>query len=322
MKFQEVLKHCILVAVMFGLAGSVQAQPTMTAELAKQDRLPADNPYCGAYGITSGRELVVLPLSSSDDYDPLVPSCVDIDLSSVTALPDGRKAPNFDDGNDVGVVDWVLVEVRAAEAGTEAGSFDSGTVMAQIPALLLSSGLVVDAMKFFSELDGTARTTCATVGAEACADADVDVPADAFPVGQDIRLVLRHRNHLDVMSASTVPDTAGVREVDFSVTANIFTPAGRTSVWQFEDGVTSGTLARILQSYPNSAFMVPGDTDGDGNVRPGDVTGPTGYVSAEVRARVYASADTNLDDRVRPNDVTERGYVTARSGGATRSYVP
>ena len=52
MRFQEVLKHCVLVAVMFGLAGSAMAQeaiPTMKTNLAESGALPRIDPYCGKY---------------------------------------------------------------------------------------------------------------------------------------------------------------------------------------------------------------------------------------------------------------------------------
>ncbi len=73
---------------------------------------------------------------------------------------DAVSAPNFGrrtNGINVGVVDWVLVEVRAAAADTAASEFDGDTVTVQIPALLLSNGVVVDAVKFFGDLDDAAE---------------------------------------------------------------------------------------------------------------------------------------------------------------------
>ena len=119
------------------------------------------------------------------------------------------SSPNFVGldaaGVDVGVVDWVLVEVRAAPVDTSPANFGGDTVTVQIPALLLSNGLVVDAVKFFGDgLDDAARTACATSGGS-CNDADVEVPAAAFPPDRpDVRIVIRHRNHLDVMSSNVV----------------------------------------------------------------------------------------------------------------------
>ena len=309
MKFQEVLKYCILVAIMFGLAGSVQAQ-SMAVTLSQMESLNASDPYCNAYpaAITTATRDAV----GEDGVDP---GCV-----STTLL----EAPNFavqdGDGNNVGVVDWVLVEVRAAEADAPAAEFTTFTV--QIPALLLSNGLVVDAAKF-AELDEAAKTVCATVGSS-CDDADVEVPAAAFPDEQDIRLVLRHRNHLDIMSAEAVEEEGGVRSVDFSSVTSSYSPSAAVPVvWSYND-TQVGDLARILQPYPGVAFMVPGDTDGNGVVEPTDVTGVTGYTGAFINGNTsgYQRADTSMNNVVEPNDVTERGYTTAFISGVAESRVP
>ena len=280
--------------------GSVPSTPYMTTDLAEIKRLPLTDPYCETY----------------------VDECTDVKLTTDRS-PNSTTA-DVVTGETVGVTDWILVEVRAATTETASEFFDD-TVVARIPALLLSNGAVVDADKFVN-LSESERAICASITRhENSTNANIELPGRAFTGGKYVRVVIRHRNHLDIMS-NDVLSVRGDEVSTFGLTGigDVYTPLGRTSVWKFEEGVTSGTLARILSPYSDYAFMVPGDTDGDGNVRPIDVTGSTGYVGTprDSRARVYALADTNLDDRVRPNDVTDRGYVTARSGGATRSYVP
>ena len=313
MKFQEVLKHCILVAIMFGLAGSVQAQ-SMAVTLSQMESLEASDPYCGENAYPAAQTTVTIDAVGAAD---VAPGCVSTTL---------MEAPNFaaqdGDGNDVGVVDWILVEVRAAAADTPAAEFVKDTFTVQIPALLLSNGLVVDAAKF-AELDEAAKTVCATVGSS-CDDADVEVPAAAFPDEQDIRLVLRHRNHLDVMSMDVVAEEDGVRSVNFTSVTSSYTPSADIPVvWSYKEGQV-GDLARILQPYPGVAFMVPGDTDGNGRVEPVDVTGPTGFTGAFISAITtgYLLADTSLNNVVEPNDVTERGFTTAFISGIGVSRVP
>ena len=82
----------------------------MEVTLSQNGVLSAKVPYCGVY--PSAQTTV-----TSEDVGTQV-VCVSITLDS---------APNFiaqdADCNSVGVVDWVLAEVRSATAGTTAGEF-------------------------------------------------------------------------------------------------------------------------------------------------------------------------------------------------------
>ncbi len=318
MKYQEVLKNCVLAVFVVWLAGNVQAQgePQMTVLLAENGSLPADDPYCGRY---PGAETTIR--RSKVGAESGRGGCVPISLAA---------APNFTgvaDGKTVGVVDWILVEIRASDA-TEAEEFVGDTVTVQIPALLLSNGLVVDAERFAgssSVLSDADRTLCATVG-NGCDAADVEVPSEAFPVavGTNVRVVIRHRNHLDVMSAVPVVETDGVRMFDFTTVTNVYTPlADIPAVWSYNSELR-GDLERILSPYPDYAFLVPGDTNGNGVVEPVDVTGATGFTGAFVSGDTtgYNDADTSMNNVVAPDDVTERGFTTAFVSGAASSLVP
>ena len=122
----------------------------------------------------------------------------------------------------------------------------------QVTALLLSNGVVVGS-PLFASLDGDAKTACATVG-NSCDGADIEVPAVAVHVDQDVRLVLRHRNYLDEMSAEAVPEVDSVREVDFTTVTSVFTPPS-SRPWQlFEITVASNRL--IWHAYQAPAKIM------------------------------------------------------------------
>ena len=312
----------LLVHVLLG--GGVRPQspgnstPYMTVELSENNVLPSKDPYCGQYPAS-------LSTMTRDAGGETVPGgCVPVILES---------APNFStefttkDGSTVmvGVVDWVLVEVRATTETEIAANFTRETIMVQIPALLLSNGLVVDGEMYLA-LVSSARATLASAAINNRPTyALVELPSWAFPNDKSARLVIRHRNHLDVMSMGAVPEAAdGVRVVDFTSVGSAYTPsASMPVVWNYDSG-QSGDLAAILEPYPNHAFMVPGDTDGNGLILASDVTYSTGVIGVFISGNSsgYLNADTSLNSEVEPNDVTERGYTAALISGIVMSRVP
>ena len=319
-----------LVEINVLLGGGVRGQqedstPYMTVDLSENNVLPISDPYCGQYP-----DSLKTILENEVGRTELPGGCVATTLDEVPF--DG--APNFTAKQDnpqnpvmfdtVGVVDWVLVEVRTADTET-ATSFTAETVIAQLPALLLSNGTVVDGKKYFNLPTDDERAICASVTShERSTNALVVLPGQAFSDGKSVRLVIRHRNHLDIMSAGVVQRDGDVSKADFTSVESAYTPSAFVPVvWNYDGGL-SGDLERILLPYPNHTFMVPGDTDGNGRVEPVDVTGETGYTGAFFRGVVngYQKADTNLNNVVEPNDVTERGYTTAFISGVARSRVP
>ena len=317
-----------LVEINVLLGGGVRGQqedssPYMTVDLSENNALPISDPYCGQYP-----DSLKTILENEVGRTELPGGCV------ATTLDDFDQAPNFTFEQDnpqnpgmidtVGVVDWVLVEVRTADTET-ATSFTAETVIAQLPALLLSNGAVVDGKKYFNLPTDDERAICASVAShERSTNALVVLPGQAFSDGKSVRLVIRHRNHLDIMSAGVIQRDGGVSKADFTSEENSYTPSVDIPVvWNYSSGQL-GDLGRILQPYPDHAFMVPGDTDGNGNVEPVDVTGETGFTGAFISGVTtgYLLADTSLNNVVEPNDVTERGFTTAFISGIGASRVP
>ncbi|WP_299889103.1 reprolysin-like metallopeptidase [uncultured Lacinutrix sp.] len=145
-----------------------------------------------------------------------------------TAFPLSLTSSPYSDGltcdasvfNTTGVdaiVDWVFVELRDATTNT--------TVVASQSALLQRDGDVVGA-------DGTSALT-------------FNIPSNNYYV------VIKHRNHLGIMSASTILLDATTRTVDFT--------NGTTTTFGTDAQTTFGM-------QPGISAMWAGDTNGDGQL--------------------------------------------------------
>lgn len=86
-----------------------------------------------------------------------------------------------------GTVDWVLVELREAP---EAASATGGTIIHRFAALLKTSGEIVSA--------------------------EEELPAFPNAISQNLFVVVRHRNHLDIMSAEGLQNQGGLFTYDFT----------------------------------------------------------------------------------------------------------
>ncbi|GAB5526549.1 MAG: hypothetical protein Roseis2KO_44210 [Roseivirga sp.] len=127
-------------------------------------------------------------------------------------------------------VDWVLVELR--EAGSAAAAL-SATKVGSAAGILMNDGTI-------KATDGTSDLTVALSG----------------NTGSDFFIVIYHRNHLPVMSASAISESSSVYTIDFTSTAA-----------NAHAGVTG------LASLSGSKFgMLAGDADGDGDVDATDLT--------------------------------------------------
>jgi acylphosphatase len=151
------------------------------------------------------------------------------------------------------VVDWVLVELRQAAAAPEA---TSSSILAKCAAFLKSDGTIVD------HLTG-----------EILRFSNKYIDSD-----NELFVVIRHRNHLAIMSSQGLTNTDGVYLYDF--TANINQAYGGSTGYK-----TTG--------------MVAGDIDQDGNVFVSDYnTWAIGFG----QTNGYFSSDLNLDGNVFVSD--------------------
>lgn len=148
------------------------------------------------------------------------------------------------------VVDWVLIELRDAT--------DNTSILASQSALLQRDGDVV-------AIDGTSNVS-------------IDVAAG------DYYVAVKHRNHLGILTASTVALSRSVTSLDLSTDMN---------------AVTGGALA--LRDMGNGIYaMYAGDVNTDGSILNTDVANALS-VSGSINA--YAGADADMDGNILNTDI-------------------
>jgi len=153
------------------------------------------------------------------------------------------------------VVDWVLIELRDA---TNAASATGSTRIAQQAGFLMYDGSVVGT-------DGFSNLQFST----------------SFTNG--LYVIVWHRNHLGVLSATALTQTAGVYSYDFS-----------TSLSQAHGG---GAGYKLVEA---SVYGMPGgDVDGDGDI---DATDKAAWTANAGTEGGYQPADFNMDNQVNNPD--------------------
>jgi hypothetical protein len=181
------------------------------------------------------------------------------------------------------VVDWVLVELRQASTASAA---TSATTLAKRAAFLKSDGTIVD-----HETGNVLRFDNNSVTA-----------------GNNLYVVVRHRNHLAVMSATGATQVAGVYQYDF----------------------TSG----VSQAYGGSTGykangMVTADVDQDGNIFVSDYNR---WATGFGQTNGYYGFDLDMDGNVFVSDYNRwatnfganvnTNLKSAKIGGGYSSAVP
>lgn len=172
------------------------------------------------------------------------------------------------------VVDWVLVELRKPASGLPADA-NAGSLIGRKAGFITTTGAIVD-------LDGVTP---------------LQVPITKQGTGNFI--VVRHRNHLAVMSLAKASNAAGTFANNFSDIANVYA----------KPAATSAPAVVLAATAPGNALygLWYGDSNGNGSVTSLDATqvnnaliGPT---SGNIN--VYSSRDLNLDRNVTSLDVTQ-----------------
>lgn len=166
-----------------------------------------------------------------------------------SGLKDIPAIPNPD------IVDWVLVEIRDA---TEAVNANAATKTGRQIAFLTNNGSVVG-------LDGISN-----------------IQFDNS-ITQQLFVIVRHRNHLPVMSAFPLTNTGGTYSYDFTIGA---------------DQVFGGTLAH-KELDPDIWGMVSGDGNGDGIINMDDKLEAWSIMSG---FQGYNAGDYNLNTQIDNND--------------------
>ena len=171
------------------------------------------------------------------------------------------------------IVDWVLVELRKPLSGLPDDALAT-TAIGQKAGFILDNGSIVD-------LDGTSP-----------------LAFDITRQGAGNFIVLRHRNHLSVMSKSKASNPTGNFLNDFSDYANNYEKAG----------VTSPAASMLASSGAglNKYGLWPGDVNRSGSVTSSDVTPINVAIAgpASGNTNTYNLRDTNLDRNITAADVS------------------
>ncbi|MEP6927938.1 MAG: hypothetical protein ABI834_09895 [Ginsengibacter sp.] len=170
------------------------------------------------------------------------------------------------------IVDWVLIEHRKPATGLPADA-TAATITGRKAGFLLNNGNVVD-------LDGVTPITF-----------NISKQGGAF-------VVVRHRNHLAIMSNSIPSNTTGTFTNNYSVLANSYKKPGATS----DPTVILATAGAGSTLYG----MWPGDVNSNGSVTTSDITPVNIAIAGPLsgNTNVYNVRDTNLDRNVTSADVS------------------
>ena len=176
--------------------------------------------------------------------DNVIPLSV---IDSNSDLIEAEVNPNINDserteGSAVGLVDWVEVQIRVVTQGEAAPTLARPTAAGSLyiaAAWLLSDGSVVDVDSDIPAING---------GTEGTLTIPTGTDGLAFDAGtQELYVLVNHRNHLPIMSATAVPvDGGGVYDYNFME----------------ENQAVSGTAKLVGGRYA----MYAGDSSGDEGV--------------------------------------------------------
>ena len=290
MKHNTISALCISLSVFVGamLFGTANAQ-MLDAKMVTDIRaiIPQQDPYCrGDY-----------PSIATDANNPAL--CLQVAVES--PIPQD-------------VVDWVLLELRSRPKDMT-GAANATKVIARKPAFLLSNGRVVDAEKYATQIAAAAEgndppfcevAELATTQAN-CPDVafvQVDVEAE----DGDLYLVVRHRNHLDIISDSDITTAGADSTGDMDIYTYDFS-GGASQAFSATQGETA------LKDKGGIFVMYGGDVDGDGMA---DLTDYTVDSAPLIGTSLYHAADTNFGGIITPADYSD--IIAANTGKA--SYVP
>jgi len=174
-------------------------------------------------------------------------------------------------------VDWVQVELRQAASAAEA-TLETKLTGWPKSFFLLSNGAIVD-------MDGTSLPTFDNT---------------LITSGNNLYVIVRHRNHIAIMSA--VGMTAGENSYTYDFTAALSKAYGAEAGYK---EIASGVFG-----------MVAGDIDGDGNILGSD------FISWALNSgfsSVYSNADLDFDTNILGSDFTKWAINSGMSNPITKS---
>ena len=260
---------CLLSALVIGVLPSIVNAQAMRNLILGLSDFPTTDKYCDG---TYPRASFTLPT----DHAANMHLCSPITVSSVPA----------------NVADWILVELRTiANGGTDGSTsaINASTVIARKPAFLLRNGRIVDAEAYSSGVSDGSLSLCTTTAMDEnsnCPDVVFDQGNVASSIDNaDLYLVIRHRNHLDIISSTRITESSGAYPYDFSENINKARGPGRGGLKTKEGPFSKVTVP----------VMYGGDANGDNTVGIPDFNSG---IAAFPDAEGYLNGDINMDKTV------------------------
>ena len=186
------------------------------------------------------------------------------------------------------IVDWVLIEHRKPASGLPADA-TAATITGRSAGFLLNNGSVVG-------LDGVTPVKIT-----------INKQGAAF-------VVIRHRNHLAIMSNSLPSDTTGVFTNNYSVLANSYKKPNSAS---------NPTVLLATSGAGSTLYgMWPGDVNSNGSVTASDITPVNIAIAGPLsgNSNIYNVRDTNLDKNVTSADASITNASIAAFATSSSSF--
>ena len=182
------------------------------------------------------------------------------------------------------VSDWVLIELRAVEKDNGVDNATTATVIARQSAFLLNTGYIVDAVLYRNDkscLEFVPNT-------DNCPLVDFNFTDPSVVAGKDLYVVVRHINHLDVISKEVLSTTDTSPNYSYDFTS---------------DDARGGSLAtgEVEIQGDNKKAIYIGDVNGDTNINAADYLEI--ILSKDTDMNTDAS-DINFDGKVDDADIT------------------
>ena len=275
------LKCLIGLSVLCMLSGVANAQNMQTGLVTY---IAGVDPYCAADGYPN--------LGAVGDNAP--EKCTRVGNINSLEVPGGNAG---DPNSEKVLVDWILVELHAVPSGGSASDAGASTVLARKPAWLLRNGRIVDAQAFADNPKTRTEIAGCTgiVADDNCPE--VEFRETTLDDGNDLYIVLRHRNHLDVIS--------GMKAVD----------AGR-GVYTHDFTQEPADLNKGYKSVSSTISMAVGDLNNDRNVNLTDfgrIYGP----DHRATAKGYVISDLDFSDTVNLTDFGRKFGPNFRASAST-----
>ena len=189
------------------------------------------------------------------------------------------------------VSDWVLIELRAVRRGASVDEATTMTVISRKSALLLDTGHVVDAAQYRGTDNCRTFSATDTINCPLVEFSFADSAVSAVVNNRDLYVVVRHFNHLDIISAEAMETTTTVA-MDAERQHHIYDFTTQPA----RGGPLASKKVEVMEGERNAMYL--GDVNGDTNINAADYL----EILSEFTGTTQAS-DIDFNDDVNEDDI-------------------